>query len=431
MTRLRPIALLVALVSLGAAGAIAVAAVLGMKGSEVARLAALMGPAIVVTVAAALLASWLLRRTSMRQRYLAVAAVGTLVALANLVVLTQAMFVSAHAATVLAVVLTYASGAGLAAAFVVGRSSASALSRITSTASALGEGDLSARVGRIDAGPELDRLAGTLDGMSARLEDLRGREQEIEQTRRDLITAVSHDLRTPLGNLRAMAEAIDDGVVTDPPTLRRYVGEMGRAVEQLSALVDDLFELVQVDGLQLGAEPERARLADVVASASATVQGEAGRKGVVLRWDLDGIDGASCSPYLERVLQNLLINAVQHTPPGGVVRIVSSNVDGELRLVVEDTGTGISDRDLPFVFEPFYRGDVARSSEGTGLGLALAERIVHALGGSIEVESEFAVGTRFSVTLPRRGSASPPPEGPASPNTRSDVRRGSGSRLPS
>jgi signal transduction histidine kinase len=429
--RLRPVVLLVALVSLGAAGSIVVAAVLGMKASEVARLAALMGPAIVVTVAAALLGSWLLRRTSMRQRYLVVAAVGTLVALANLVVLTQAMFVSAHAATVLAVVLTYASGAGLAAAFVVGRSSASALSRITSTAGSLAAGDLSARVGRIEAGPELDRLASTLDGMAARLEELRGREQEVERTRRDLITAVSHDLRTPLANLRAIAEAVEDRVVTDPPTLRRYVGEIGRAVGQLSALVDDLFELVQVDALRLGEEPERARIADVVKGALATVRGEADRRGVELRDELQGIDGATCSPYLERVLQNLLVNAVQHTWSGGSVRIVSSDVGGELRLVVEDTGTGISDRDLPFVFEPFYRGDAARSSDGAGLGLALAERIVRALGGSIGVESEVEVGTMFSVTLPRSGSPTPSPAGRASPSTRSGVRRGSGSRLPS
>jgi signal transduction histidine kinase len=213
--------MLLALVLLGAGGALLVAAALGMNASELAHLAGLLAPAVVVTVAAATLASSLLRRTSLRQRYLAIAAVGTLVALANLFALTQAMFVSARAATVLAVVLTYASAAGLAAAHSSARSSVAALDRATGTARIIGDGDLAARVGPLEAGPELDRLAATIDQMAARLEAVRDQEQRVEQTRRDLVTAVSHDLRTPLANLRVMVEAIDEQVVTDPPTLRR------------------------------------------------------------------------------------------------------------------------------------------------------------------------------------------------------------------
>ena len=180
-----------------------------------------------------MLASWLLRRTSLRQRYLAIAAVGTVVALGNLLALTRAMFVSAHAATVLAVVLTYASAAGLATASAAARSSATALDRVTRTAGELGDGDLSARVGTLDAGPELDHLAATLDQMADRLQSLRHQEQRVERTRdATSITAVSHDLRTPLANLRAMSEAIDDGVVEDADR-RAIRREMGRAVGQL------------------------------------------------------------------------------------------------------------------------------------------------------------------------------------------------------
>ncbi|HET9672636.1 MAG TPA: HAMP domain-containing sensor histidine kinase [Actinomycetota bacterium] len=396
----RPIAMVAALAALGAAGAIAVAAALGMRASELSHLAGLLAPAVVVTVAAAALAARVLRRTSLRQRYLAVAAVGTLVALGNLAALTHAMLVGPDAATVLAVVLTYASAAGLAAAAAAARSSTEALARVTTAAEALREGDLGARVGPLDAGPELDRLARTLDEMAGGLQRLREQEHRVERTRRDLITAVSHDLRTPLANLRAMAEAIDDGVVRDPPTLRSYVGEMRRAVGLLTSLVDDLFALVQVEAVEIAAERERAQVADVVASALATIEGEALRKGVRVWTDVGPTRDATCSPYVIRVLQNLLVNAVRHTPADGTIRLEGRRAATSLRLVVEDSGEGIAERDLPFIFDPFYRADTARAGGGAGLGLALADRIVRALGGSIDVASDRGRGARFDVVLP-------------------------------
>jgi signal transduction histidine kinase len=392
--------MLLALVGLGALGALLVAAALGMKATDLAHLAGLLGPAIVVTVAAALLASWLLRRTSLRQRYVAIAAIGTLVALGNIVALTREMFVSTHAARVLVVVLIYATAAGLAAAFAAARSSVSALDRIAETAARIGSGNLSARVGVLDEGPELDRLANTLDRTAERLQSLRDQEQRVERTRRDLVTAVSHDLRTPLANLRAMAEAIDDGVVDDPPTLHRYAREMHRAVGQLSSLVDDLFELVQVDELSILTETDRVPLGAVVASALATVQPEAERKGVDLGADLHGTQDVRCSPHLSRVLQNLLVNAVRHTDTAGAVRIEARRSNGDLLLAVRDTGEGIPPEALPFVFEPFYRVDASRMGNGAGLGLALAERIVRALGGRIAVASEPRRGTSFDVVVP-------------------------------
>jgi len=432
VTRLRPIAMLLALLVMGALGALLVAAVLGMKASELAHLTALLAPAVIVTLAAATLASSLLRRTSLRQRYLAIAAVGTLVALGNLAALTGAMLLAPGSATVLAVVLTYASAAGLAAAFASARSSSAALEEVARTARTLAGGDLSARVGSLDAGPELDHLAATLDEMALRLQVARDQEQRVEQTRKDLITAVSHDLRTPLANLQAMIEAIDEGVVADLPTLRRYVAEMRRSVDQLSSLVDDLFELVRIDAVEIKAETERARLADVVASALATVEAEAARKGVRLSTDVIGGDDATCSPYVVRVLQNLLVNAVRHTPADGSIRVVGSRGDRSLQLTVEDTGEGIAEDDLPFVFDPFYRADAARSGDGAGLGLAVAQRIVHALDGTIEVTSRSGLGTRFEVVLP----VTPVPRlssraGRGSPRTRSGDRPGSGSPHPS
>jgi signal transduction histidine kinase len=384
----------------GALGTLAVGAAAGMGRDDLFHLGAYLVPAILVTLVAMAIARPLLSRASLRQRFTAVAAVGVVVGVANLVVLGRTMFVSAHDATLVGVLLLYSIGAGVGSALVIARSSTSALDRLAVTARALGEGDLEARVGDLDAGSELDALAGTLDEMADRLRRAQEREREIESTRRDLISAVSHDLRTPLANLRAMVEAIDEGVVGDPPSLRRYAAEMRRAVNQLVVMVDDLFELAQLDAGAIEVETERVLLGEIVRSAVATVQPEVNEKRLSLITDLDGTEEAACSPRIERVLQNLLVNAVRHTPVDGSVLVEARRSEAGLRLAVADTGEGISAADLPHVFEPFFRGDRARHGAGAGLGLSLARRIVEALGGRIDARSEPPSGARFEVLLP-------------------------------
>jgi signal transduction histidine kinase len=171
-------------------------------------------------------------------------------------------------------------------------------------------------------------------------------------------------------------------------------------MESLVMLVDDLFELVQLDAGAIEAETERARLEDVVRSAVAAVDAQAADKGLQLETRLDGAEAALTSPRLTRVVQNLLQNAIRHTPADGTVRVEARRGREGLELVVEDTGEGIDAAALERVFEPFWRGDAARTGEGSGLGLALAKRIVEALGGSIKVESAPARGSRFAVLLP-------------------------------
>jgi signal transduction histidine kinase len=234
-------------------------------------------------------------------------------------------------------------------------------------------------------------------------EETRRRERSIEAQRRDLVIAVSHDLRTPLSSLRAIAEAIDDRVVGHPETLARYAAEMRRSAEALTALVDDLFELVQLESGAISLGTERARLAEVVGSALAACDGQAIEKGLALETQLDGAGQAPCSPHLGRVLQNLLQNAIRHTPADGTVRVEARRVHGALQVAVEDSGQGIAKTDLERVFEPFWRGDAARSDQGYGLGLAVSKRIVEALGGEIAVHSEPSRGSRFEVVLPEGG----------------------------
>ena len=298
MSGLRTFALVVAVAAVGALGTVAVGAIMGMDGHELTQLTLALIPAAVVTIVAGLLAARLLARASLRQRFVAVALVAAAVAMANVAVLSMQMFVSDHDATLVTVLLVYAVGTGLAAALAVARASSGALSDLRATADRLADGDLDARVGGLDAGPEIDALGRALDRMADRLQVALASERAAERTRRDLITTVSHDLRTPLASLRAMVEALDDGMVTEPADVRRYATEMRRSTDQLVTLIDDLFELSQLDGGAIAAETRRSRLADVVTTAVDAVGTEAARKGVSMTTDLNGADETPCSPRL-------------------------------------------------------------------------------------------------------------------------------------
>lgn len=396
----RPIAVAAGVALIGAVATLALGELAGMPSGEVSQLALYLLPAIGATVAAVALVAPLLARAPIRGRLLAVALLGTVVALANLVALARLMVLSAHDAVQIGVLLAYSAAAGIGAALALARRSTAGLERLSRTARRLASGDLDARVGRLGAGAELDALAATLDEMATRLGDSLERQRAVEEQRRNLITAVSHDLRTPLAGLRAMVEAIDDGVVEDPPSLRRYVAEMRGAVDSLVGLVDDLFELVQLDAGAIEAESERARVEDVVRSAVAACDAQAAEKGLALETRIGEVGGALCSPRLTRVLQNLVQNAIRHTPADGSVRVEARRCASGLELVVEDTGEGIAPDAVRRVFEPFWRADTARTASGSGLGLALATRIVEALGGQIRVESELARGSRFAVLIP-------------------------------
>ncbi len=387
-------------VAAGALSTLVIGALAGMEMGEVRHLAVLLLPAAAVTVGATLLSARLLTGASLSDRFVAIAGIAVLVSLANLVVLGSLMSIDGHDVAVVGVLLTYSIGAGVAAAIVTARSVATAVERLTGMAGMLADRKLEARAGELGAGPELDLLGKTLDEMAERLEESIRRERIAESRRRDLVTAVSHDLRTPLASLQMMVEAIDDGIVDDPPTLKRYAAEMRRSVESLGRLVDDLFELVQLDAGAIEAESGRARLGEIVSSAMAACENQALEKGLALEVHLDGAGEFRCSPRLVRVLQNLLQNAVRHTPREGSVRLAAQRAPAGVEIVVEDTGEGISSEAIDRIFDPFWRGDEARSSSGSGLGLALAKRIVEALGGEIKVESSPARGSRFAIVLP-------------------------------
>jgi len=385
----------------GVAGTILVASLGGMAPPDLAHLlVAVMGGAV-ATVAALIVVTPLLTRTSLRRRFVVVAVVASSAAILNLALLTASMAVQENDAWLVMALLVYAAAVAAVAALVVARRSGEAIARLESAVERLGAGEADVRVGSLDAGPELDALARTLDGMADRLQAAADRERRLEATRRDLMVALSHDIRTPLSSVRAMIEAIDDRVVEDPVTMRRYASEIRRSTDQLSRMVEDLFELAQLEAGAIDLASERvAALRDVVAAAMATVGPAAAAKHLAVRADLDTAAEVACSPRLERVLQNLLVNAVRHTPTDGTVRVTARVAPAGLTVAVEDSGEGMEQASLERVFEPFYRADPARSGPGSGLGLAVAKRIVESLGGTIRAESRPAEGSRFSVEVP-------------------------------
>jgi signal transduction histidine kinase len=240
------------------------------------------------------------------------------------------------------------------------------------------------------------------------------RERALEASRRELVAWVSHDLRSPLAGLRAVAEALEDGVVTEPEQVARYHATMTREVDRLAALVDDLFELSRIHAGALGLHFDAVSLADVVSDAVAIIRPTAEAKRVRILADGTGawpvVHGSD--PELARVVRNLVANAVRHTPSEGTVVLAAGADRDEAWFAVQDSCGGIPEADLPRVFDVAFRGEAARTRSpggsevpaaaragGAGLGLAIARGLVEAHRGRIAVENAGS-GCRFVIRLP-------------------------------
>jgi signal transduction histidine kinase len=250
--------------------------------------------------------------------------------------------------------------------------------------------------------------------LASELARARRRADALEQGRRELVAWVSHDLRTPIAGIRAMVEALDDGVVSDPADVERYHQQLVGEADRLARLVDDLFELsrIEADALQLSLQP--LTLGELVSDAVAASAALAEAKGVRLA----GCGGdeplavRGSAPELTRVVHNLLDNAIRHTPSGGVVEVaVRDDGGGAAEVAVHDGCGGIPADELDRVFDLAFRGDRARTpsapgtsgdaggGRGAGLGLAIARGLVTAHHGDIAVTNDNG-GCRFTVRLP-------------------------------
>jgi signal transduction histidine kinase len=275
------------------------------------------------------------------------------------------------------------------AALLVGKSIADAVDDLRDASVELARGNLDARAP--ERGPtELSELAGTFNVMGENV-------RRLFDTRRELVAWASHDLRTPLANMQAMIEALEDGLA-DPD---EYVPALREQVRALSRLVDDLFELARIDAGALTLELHQLPVAPVVSSSLRGVAAEARARHVTLAALVDDDLTARFAPEkVERVLMNLLTNALRHTPSDGAVAVRAEPVAGHVRVAVEDSGNGLDAEARARMFEHFWRGDPSRSVPGAGLGLAIARGLVEAQGGRIWAEDREGGGARICFTLP-------------------------------
>lgn len=240
----------------------------------------------------------------------------------------------------------------------------------------------------------------------------RERERRVEKGRRDLVAWVSHDLRTPLAGLRAMAEALEDGVVGDPVTVAEYHRRIRVETDRMTRLVDDLFELSRINAGALRLTLSAVPLGDVVSDALASTAPLAAARRIRLVAAESGWPTVTASePELARAVGNLLLNAIRYTPDDGTVRVDAGRDSDTAWLAVADTCGGIPEADLPRVFEVAFRGEPARTPrsgdggpEGSGgLGLAIVRGLVEAHGGRVDVQN-VTNGCRFVLRLPAAGT---------------------------
>jgi signal transduction histidine kinase len=342
------------------------------------------------------------RAGSLRRQFALVVAIVVAPVLVALVVGDALMVVSERGVAVVAGIVI---GAGLIA-IIAARMVAGGIMRdieaVRDGLVAVGRGRREVKI-ETTANDELAELARAANAMIYQLrEEETGRDQ-AEAARRDLIAAVSHDLRTPITSLRLLADAIGDDIVEDADMRRSYLRRMGTHIDALSVLIDDMFELSRLEAGDISWTREQVPLQELVGETVEAMRVQAEAKGVAVLAEVpETLKPAQANPEkLQRVLFNLIQNAIRHTPADGSVVVRAESVAAGIEFEVADTGDGIAPEERERVFIAFYRGgtDSARTSPGAGLGLAVSRAIVEAHGGRIWL-ADAAVGTRVRFSLP-------------------------------
>jgi signal transduction histidine kinase len=259
-------------------------------------------------------------------------------------------------------------------------------------------------------GDEVDQLRLSFEEMARRIGEQMVRLQETDRLRRELVADVSHDLRTPLASLQSHLETLRiKEAELDEEDKRRYLEIAVQNIAHLGTLVNKLFELAKLDANEVRPECEPFALPELVQDVVHKFQLRAEQQGIELQHDVAN----TAIPFvladiglIERVLDNLLDNALRHTPSGGTVTISLFPATDHVTVQVRNTGQGISERDLPYVFDRFYKGSRnVRSRGGAGLGLAIVQRILELHGSVIHADSQHTADTTFTFNLPSGGAA--------------------------
>lgn len=348
--------------------------------------------AVTTFASGAVLGLVIARLRTVHARLLGLALLCVVLPLAAVLLSGVAMF-HMGADVVVAAVAAASSLVAVGAALLVTRSITSPLERLRAATAALAGGDFGSAAP--DRGPaELAEVGRAFNDMARTLE-------ELFDARKQLIAWASHDLRTPLASLQAMLEAVEDGFAP----VEHYLPAMREQVSTLGGLVDDLFELAQIDSGALTLELREAEVETLVTACLRGLEAEARARCVRLDARLaEGIPAVEIAPEkVERVLSNLVTNALRHTPSDGSVAVVVESRPGEVEVAVEDTGTGLASGAEERMFDRFWQADKARSGGGgnAGLGLAIARGLVEAHGGRIWAENRPGGGARVAFTIPR------------------------------
>ena len=398
------------LVTAIATGLLLVQLLMAPPSDELRDLAAYLAIAGVATT----LGGWLVLRSldravrlSLQAKAFLGATLATAVAFVNVFIVARLMFVNtSHDLQLLLALLVFSGVVSVVFSLWVAATVSERVSGVGQAIRELALGRYETRL-RLSGGDEVASLAAAVDVLAQRLQEAEQQRDQLERERRELTVSISHDLRTPLASVRAMVEALSDEVVDDPAEVERYYGNIRREVERLSRMIDDLFELAQIDAGALQLRTRALTLQEVTAEVVDAMQAQALRREVRLAIEISGeppalpLDGAR----IERAVANLVRNALEHTPAGGEIR-VSIAADGEgVRLSVADGGNGVAADDLPHIWDRFYRGEKSRrrstgGADGAGLGLAIVRGIVEAHGGTVAARSEPGAGAVFTFHLP-------------------------------
>lgn len=342
----------------------------------------------------------LVRRRSAAVQVAAVALGAVAVTVFGVALTAQAMFISSHDLGVLAVVLVMSAAVAATAALVIGqwiRASADDLGVFARQAL---DPDVDAAVPGGLATAEFTFLAEQLDTAQRDLAAARAREAELEQARSELVAWMSHDLRSPIAAIRALSEALVDGVVDEPADVDAYQRSIIVETERLARLVDDLFELSRIHAGAVGEQPMSA-LDDVVGEVAERAAVRARAEGRVLHADIASLRAPVAERDMRRILDNLIDNAIRFSPAGGAIHLGVATSGGDAVVTVADSCGGVSDEVKSRVFDLGYRADDARNRNdgGGGLGLAIARGLAEARGASLSID-DHEHGCVFSLRLP-------------------------------